>query len=46
MRQFVESMKRLYLNGMVDEKKIIELFDNDKITEEEKWYILNAHKGL
>lgn len=41
MRQFVKSMKRLYKNGVVDEKKIIELCDSKKITEEEKLYILN-----
>lgn len=43
MNQFVESMKRLYQNGMVDEKKIIILFNNGKITKEEMDYILNAH---
>jgi hypothetical protein len=39
---FVESMRRLYRDGKVDAKKIVELFENKKITEEEKWYILNA----
>ena len=43
MRQFVEIMKRLYQDNKVDEKKILELFSNGKITEEEKNYILNAH---
>lgn len=43
---FVESMRRLYRDGQVGEKKIIELFESKKITEEEKWYILNARKGL
>lgn len=43
MRQFVEIMKRLYKDGKVDENKIIELFQNDKISEQEKWEILNAH---
>lgn len=43
MNQFVESLKRLYKNGKVSTEKIIELFNNDKITDEEKWYILNAH---
>lgn len=43
MRQFIESMKRLYQNGLVDEKKIELLFFNEKITEEEKEYILEAH---
>lgn len=39
---FVESMRRLYKDGKVDAKKIVELFESGKITEEEKWYILNA----
>lgn len=43
MNQFVESLKRLYKNNKVSTEKIIELFNNDKITDEEKWYILNAH---
>ena len=42
MNQFVESMKRLYANERINEQKIIELFQNHKITEEEKWYILKA----
>lgn len=43
MRQFVEIMNCLYQGGKVSEQKVIELFDNGKITDEEKWYILNAH---
>jgi hypothetical protein len=39
---FVESMRRLYRDGQVDKNKIIMLFQNGKITEEEKDYILNA----
>jgi hypothetical protein len=35
-------MRRLYRDGQVDEQKIILLFRNGKITEEEKSYILNA----
>lgn len=42
MNQFVESMKRLYKDGKVEEKKIVELFVSDKITEEEKLYILDV----
>lgn len=41
--QFVESLKRLYTNNLISAEKIIELFKNKKITEEDKWYILNAH---
>ena len=43
---FVESMRRLYADSKVSMDKVIELFENRKITEEEKWYILNARKGL
>lgn len=39
---FVESMRRLYRDGKVGKEKIVELFESDKITEEEKLYILNA----
>lgn len=40
MNQFVESMKRLYVNGKIMESKIVELFESKKISEEEKNYIL------
>lgn len=43
MNQFVESIKRLYRNGMVSEEKIIELYNNGKITENEKSYILEVN---
>lgn len=42
MSEFVESLKRLYQNGLLETVRIILLFDNGKITEEEKDYILNA----
>ena len=41
MRQFIESLKRLYTNQEINEKKVMELLKNKKITEEEKEYILN-----
>lgn len=41
MKQFVESLKRLYNSQAIKEDKIIELFNNKKITEYEKQYILN-----
>lgn len=40
MSQFVESLKRLYDSQSIKEEKIIELYDKNKITEKEKWYIL------
>lgn len=39
MRQFVESMKRLYRKNKVTNKKIQELVAAQKITEEEARYI-------
>ena len=39
---FVESMRRLYRDMKVSKEKILELFESEKITEEEKSYILNA----
>lgn len=41
MRQFVESLKRLYHNSMIDDKKINELCNANKISKDEKEYILN-----
>nr|DAQ07484.1 MAG TPA: hypothetical protein [Caudoviricetes sp.] len=41
MNQFVESLKRLYVGKMIDENKVVELFKNKKITEDEKAYILD-----
>lgn len=46
MRQFIESMKRLYIANMVTEEKIIELYNNGKITESEKCYILEVNQAL
>ena len=45
MSVFVESLARLYKNGKLTNEKVLELFQNNKITEDEKWYILNARKG-
>ena len=41
MRQFIESLRRLYINGMISEEKINKLFNDSKITNDEKKYILN-----
>lgn len=46
MNVFVESLKRLYKDGKLTSEKVIDLFQNGKITEQEKWDILNARKGL
>ena len=43
MNQFIESLRRLYQGGKVSKEKIINFFNNKKITKEEKDYILNAH---
>ena len=42
MNLFVESMKRLYINGKVSKEKIESLYTECKITKEEKLYILNV----
>lgn len=42
MRQFVESLKRLYVNGKLNKEKLVELFESGKITEDEKKYILGV----
>lgn len=41
---FVESVRRLYRDNKVSEDKVVELYKNKKITEEEKLYILRAVK--
>lgn len=43
MRQFVESLKRLYVNGKLDKEKVFTLYKDGKISEEEKNYILGAN---
>ena len=40
MNQFVESLRRLYQSEKLTADKVVELFQSNKITEEEKWYIL------
>ena len=40
MSTLVESLKRLYKSGKINQDKVLELFLNDKITSEEKDYIL------
>lgn len=40
MNQFVESLRRLYLDDKIKEERIIKLFEDGKITVEEKLYIL------
>lgn len=41
MKQFVESLKRLYTRQLIDKDKIEKLCSNKKITEEEKAYIFS-----
>lgn len=40
---FVDSIKRLYEKHMIKKEKVVELYNNKTITEDEKEYILNAH---
>lgn len=46
MRQFVESIKRLYQNEKINKSKIVELFESGKINEEELKYILEVNQAL
>lgn len=43
MRQVIESFKRLYEKSILPKEKILALYENGKITEEEKNYILDTH---
>lgn len=43
MSAFVESLWRLYRDGMVSIRKIEELYNDKKITEAEKLYILSTN---
>lgn len=40
MNQFVESLKRIYDNHVINDNKVISLYKNEKITEDEMAYIL------
>jgi len=40
MRQFVESLKRLYVKDRTTEDKITKLYEENKITKEEFDYLL------
>ncbi len=40
MSKFVMSLRRLFLLGKIDEVKINELFENGKLDESEKEYVL------
>ena len=42
MSQFIESLRRLYKDGKLTEERVIDFYNNGKITVEEKLYIL-AH---
>lgn len=42
MKQFVESLKRLYREKQITDAHVVSLKDKGKITQEEAEYILNA----
>lgn len=42
MSPFVESLRRLYLNGLLETVRIVMIYDSGKITAEEKEYILRV----
>lgn len=41
MSQFVESLKRLYDGKMINEAKVVSLYNDGKITFSDKMYILS-----
>lgn len=40
MNIFIESLRRLYQSGKLEKEKVVELLNRNKITEEERDYIL------
>lgn len=45
MRVLVESLRRLYQSNKIDTDKVIELFKKGKITDEERFYILDVRNA-
>lgn len=43
MSVFIESVKRLYDEGKIKEDRILQWYEEGKITIEEKLYILEVH---
>ena len=43
VNQFVESIKRLYDEGKIKKEKIIQWYEEGKLTVEDKLYILEVH---
>lgn len=43
MSVFIESVKRLYDEGKIKEDKILQWYEEGKITVEEKLFILEVH---
>ena len=46
MNILVESLKRLYANYRITKESVIELYNKEKITEEEKIYILTGKEDV
>ena len=42
MKQLIESIKRLYNSQKINKETVIKLYENKKITEQEKEYILDV----
>ena len=42
MREFVQSLHRLYIDGKVTERFVRTLFSSKKLTKEELEYVLNS----
>ena len=46
MSQFVESLRRLYMIGKIDMKKVSELFTSKKINQQEYDYIISVQREV
>ena len=44
MSQFIQSLRRLYENQKIDDKKLKELLDTKKINQQEYTYIISAKR--
>lgn len=44
MNQFIQSLRRLYENEKIDDKKLKELLNSKKINQQEYTYIISAKR--
>ena len=46
MNQFIESLRRLYKMEKINKEKLDELLSNEKITQQEYYYIIFAENDI